>query len=225
MFTNPGEFFNQTLFNSFFKDGNTIFKSFVLWFGEFLVSSFVKNQLTIKKAILVVRCLQIILLLPHTNAQVWIDMLNHFNHPIFRTAIVRDLIELYAHLKWYLGLCTPEKEIRLITFHFFILFSVLTHCEFSGTPCLSLISFTDSEHPDSITMSGFRILFKIPELGQLFAQVDSKEVHLRLKKLSAVQQKDNLFVWKSNFRMCNKKFGLACPVYLFKFASSKRDRD
>ena len=27
------------------------------------------------------------------------DMLNHFNHPIFRTAIVRDLIELYAHLK------------------------------------------------------------------------------------------------------------------------------
>ena len=29
----------------------------MLWFGEFLVSSFVKNQLTIKRAILVVRCL------------------------------------------------------------------------------------------------------------------------------------------------------------------------
>ena len=54
---NPGEFFNQILLNSFYKDWNTIFKSFVLWFGEFLVSSFVKNQLTIKRAILVVRCL------------------------------------------------------------------------------------------------------------------------------------------------------------------------
>ena len=49
MFTNPGEFFNQILFNSFYKDGNTIFKSFVLWFGEFLVSSFVKKSVDHKE--------------------------------------------------------------------------------------------------------------------------------------------------------------------------------
>ena len=47
---------NQVLFYSFKKGGNTNFMSFVLWFGEFLVASFVKNQLTIKRAIRVVRC-------------------------------------------------------------------------------------------------------------------------------------------------------------------------
>ena len=36
-------FTKQILFNSFYKDANMIFKSFALWFGQFIVSSFVKK--------------------------------------------------------------------------------------------------------------------------------------------------------------------------------------
>ena len=53
----PRRVFNQILFNSFWKSANSFFKSFLPWFGEFLVSSFVKNQLPIKRASFVVRCL------------------------------------------------------------------------------------------------------------------------------------------------------------------------
>ena len=70
---------------------------------------------------------------------------------------------------------------------------MLTHSEFLGLPGLILVSYTDSEQPDSITMSGFRALFKIREIvGTL--EADSKTVQARLKKLAALEQKDNLFV-------------------------------
>ena len=71
--------------------------------------------------------------------------------------------------------------------------SVLTYCEFLGIPCLLLVSFTDSELPDSITLSGFQSLFKVPEIRSLNV-ADVKTSQARLKKLVSLQQKDNLFV-------------------------------
>jgi hypothetical protein len=69
----------------------------------------------------------------------------------------------------------------------------LTHCEFSAIPCLLLSSYTDSESPDSITLSGFRNLFDVPEIGSGLC-VGQKLVQTRLKKIASIQQKDNLFV-------------------------------
>jgi hypothetical protein len=43
-------------------------------------------------------------------------------------------------------------------------------------------------------MSGFRILFQFPEVGTMLGQVEAGEVKDRLKRLSAAQQKNNLFV-------------------------------
>jgi hypothetical protein len=76
----------------------------------------------------------------------------------------------------------------------FNFFPVLTRCQFSGIPALTLASYTDSENPDSITLSGFRILFQFPEVGTMLGQVEAGEVKDRLKRLSAAQQKNNLFV-------------------------------
>jgi hypothetical protein len=42
-------------------------------------------------------------------------------------------------------------------------------------------------------MSGFRALFKIPEIGKRL-EAEAGTVQARLKKLAALQQKDNLFM-------------------------------
>jgi hypothetical protein len=69
----------------------------------------------------------------------------------------------------------------------------LTHCEFSSIRGLLLASFTDSERPDSITLSGFRTLLKLPDVPNI-SGVDNKIAMARLKAIASRQQKDNLFV-------------------------------
>ena len=99
----------------------------------------------------------------------------------------------------------PCKTLRLTSI---ASFSVLTHCQFSGVPALLLTSYTDTGSPDSISMSGFRILFKFRDVAKHLSEVEVAEVKKRLRLLSAGQQKNNLFVWSRHFlkRFCGNKY-------------------
>ena len=71
----------------------------------------------------------------------------------------------------------------LLAFSPYIL--VLTNRTFNEKAGLLLLSYTDSQNPDSITLGGFMGLFNISEFSQFITKVSSKISLERLKRLQA----------------------------------------
>lgn len=103
------------------------------------------------------------------------------DQPSFDTPLQRCLVSPSS--KHYLN--PPCKRLEQPNVIKGVPAAVLTNRTFNEKAGLLLLSYTDSQKPDSITLSGFMGLFNISEFSQFITKVSSKISLERLKQLQA----------------------------------------